>query len=135
MTDYEVPKNLLYTREHEWALIAGGTARIGITDYAATTLNDVVYLDLPPQGQELKQLATFGTVESIKAVSELYSPLSGKVLKVNDELATHPEMVNQSPYDKGWIVELAPSNLEAERSKLLSAAQYEELLASLERGH
>ncbi len=134
-TRYLVPDGLLYTKEHEWAKVTGRTAKIGITDYAAKTLNDIVYLTLPNEGQDLKQLATFGTVESIKAVSELYSPLSGKVLSTNKELATHPELVNQSPYDAGWIVELECPNLDAEKNALLSPAQYEDLLHSLAAGH
>jgi glycine cleavage system H protein len=132
---YLVPEGFLYTKEHEWAKITGDVAKIGITDYAAKTLNDVVYLTLPTAGQELKQLSTFGTVESIKAVSELYSPLSGKVVSTNSELATHPELVNQSPYEAGWIVELRCSNLEGEKRALLAPKQYEELLQSLAAGH
>jgi len=84
MTDsYSIPEDLLYTREHEWTRLEGSVARVGITEYAAKTLNDVVYLSLPSQGEKMKQLSTFGTIESIKAVSELYSPLSGTVRKVN----------------------------------------------------
>jgi glycine cleavage system H protein len=128
--EYEIPDNLLYTKEHEWAKQTNGVIRIGITDYAAKTLNDIVYLSLPSVGQEVRQFATFGTVESIKAVSELYSPLSGSILKVNEELENHPELVNQSPYDAGWIVELKPSDLDEEK-KLLAAKQYAEFLATL----
>jgi glycine cleavage system H protein len=105
---------------------------VGITDYAAKTLNDVVYLSLPSPGQDVKQLSTFGTVESIKAVSELYAPLSGKVTKVNSELANHPELVNQSPYKDGWIIEISASDLDREKGKLLDSKQYAEFLASLE---
>ena len=134
---YQIPEGLLYTREHEWAkpMDAGATTviRIGITDYAAKTLNDVVYLSLPSVGQEVKQLTSFGTVESIKAVSELYSPLSGTVTSVNSSLSDHPELVNKSPYDEGWIVELRPSDFEEERTGLLSPAQYAEFLVSLRK--
>ena len=132
---YSVPNGLLYTKEHEWAKVSGTTARVGITDYAAKTLNDIVYLTFPNVGQELKQLGTFGTVESIKAVSELYSPLSGTVAATNQELVNHPELVNQSPYDRGWIVEVRCSKLEQEKASLLSAAQYTQLLKSLEGSH
>jgi glycine cleavage system H protein len=128
----EIPEGLYYTREHEWARIEAGSVVVGITDYASKTLNDVVYLSLPSPGQELKQLSTFGTVESTKAVSELYAPLSGKVTKVNSELSNHPELVNQSPYQNGWIIEIAASDLEAEKPKLLNAQQYAEFLDSLE---
>jgi glycine cleavage system H protein len=127
-----IPGELYYTREHEWARIGSGAVAIGITDYAAKTLNDVVYLSLPAVGQDLKQFISFGTVESTKAVSELYAPVSGKVTKVNNELVNHPELVNQSPYGGGWIIEISPSNLEQEKSKLLDSKEYAEFLASLD---
>jgi glycine cleavage system H protein len=129
---YDVPTGLFYTREHEWARLESDFAVIGITDYAAKTLNDVVYLSLPSGGAEIRQLSTFGTVESTKAVSELYAPLSGKVTKVNTELSNHPELVNQSPYKEGWIIEISPTNLVTERGKLLDATAYSDFLASLE---
>ena len=129
---YQVPDGLFYTKEHEWAKVAGDTAKIGITDYASKTLNDIVYLTLPSAGQAVKQLGSFGTVESIKAVSELYSPLSGTVLSTNQELSSHPELINKSPYDAGWIIELRHSKLEEEKKTLLSPKQYEEFLKSLE---
>ena len=132
---YLVPHGLLYTKEHEWAQVTGTTAKIGITDYAAKTLNDIVYLTLPSPSQELKQLGQFGTVESIKAVSELYSPLSGRVVRTNKELESHPELVNKSPYEQGWIIELKPSAFEQEKKDLLSPVQYQRLLSSLESGH
>jgi|SRR5271155_3733828 glycine cleavage system H protein len=129
---HDVPEGLYYTREHEWARLESGVVVVGITDYAAKTLNDVVYLSLPSPGQDVKQLSTFGTVESIKAVSELYAPLSGKVTKVNSELTNHPELVNQSPYKDGWIIEISASNFDQEKGKLLDSKQYAEFLASLE---
>jgi len=132
---YQVPDGLFYTKEHEWARVTGGTARVGITDYAAKTLNDIVYLTLPPVGKEVRQLASFGTVESIKAVSELYAPLSGTVVGTNQDLANHPELINQSPYEKGWIIELKHSMLEQEKKTLLSPKQYAEFLKSLDAGH
>ncbi len=132
---YQVPDDLFYTKEHEWARVAAGTAKVGITDYAAKTLNDIVYLTLPSAGQEVKQLSSFGTVESIKAVSELYSPLSGTVLVANQELANHPELINKSPYEAGWIIELKPSQLDVEKKILLSSNQYQEFLRSLEGEH
>jgi len=115
--------------------VTGGTAKIGITDYASKTLNDIVYLTLPSAGQAVKQLDSFGTVESIKAVSELYSPLSGTVVSTNQELASHPELINKSPYEAGWIIELKHSKLEEEKKTLLSPRQYEEFLKSLEAEH
>jgi len=129
---YTVPDGLLYTKEHEWAKITAGSARVGITDYAARTLNDIVYLTIPAAGKELKQSASFGTVESIKAVSELYSPLSGRVVNVNQELANHPELINKSPYESGWIIELEASKLDEESKTLLSPEQYRQLVKSLE---
>jgi glycine cleavage system H protein len=129
---HDIPPGLYYTKEHEWARLESGTAIVGITDYASKTLNDVVYLSLPSVGQDFKQMSTFGTVESTKAVSELYAPLSGKVTKVNGELSNHPELVNQSPYKDGWIIEISPSDLEQEKGKLLNAGQYEEYLKGLE---
>jgi glycine cleavage system H protein len=134
-SSYQVPDGLFYTKEHEWARVTGDTAKVGITDYAAKTLNDIVYLTLPSAGHEVKQLASFGTVESIKAVSELYSPLSGTVTSTNQELANHPELINKSPYDAGWIVELKHSKLEEEKKSLMSPRQYEEFLKSLEAEH
>ncbi len=130
--EYEIPDDLLYTKEHEWAKFLDGEVLIGITDYAAKTLNDVVYVTLPAENQTLKQFASFGTVESIKAVSELYSPLSGSVTRINTELTTHPELVNQSPYEKGWLIRMKPAVL-AERKNLLSGKEYGELLSSIKQ--
>jgi glycine cleavage system H protein len=132
---YQVPDELFYTKEHEWARVTGGTAKIGITEYAAKTLNDIVYLTLPSTGQQVKQLGQFGTVESIKAVSELYSPLSGTVMSTNQELVNHPELINKSPYEAGWIVELKHSKLDEEKESLMSPRQYVEFLKSLEAEH
>lgn len=135
LSPYKVPDGLFYTKEHEWARVTGGTARVGITDYAAKTLNDIVYLTLPSVGKEVRQLSSFGTVESIKAVSELYAPLSGTVAATNQELTNHPELINQSPYDAGWIIELKHSKLEEEKRTLLSPRQYQDFVNSLEAGH
>lgn len=128
---YEIPDSLLYTKEHEWARGSKTSVKVGITDYAAKTLNDVVYVSLPKVGDALAQLKAFGTVESIKAVSELYSPVSGTVTKVNGELQSHPELVNQSPYDKGWLMEVKPSDFEKEKKALLKAKGYAQHLSSL----
>jgi glycine cleavage system H protein len=117
------PDTLRYTREHEWIRIEGNTATIGITDYAQGELGDVVYVTLPAVGAELKQMAVFGTVEAVKTVSDLYAPVSGKVVAVNAGLAEAPEKVNSSPYDDGWMirVEVAdPSEVEG----LLTPAAY-----------
>jgi glycine cleavage system H protein len=129
--DYDIPGNLLYTKEHEWAQGSKTSVKVGITDYAAKTLNDVVYVSLPKVGDRLAHLKTFGTVESIKAVSELYSPVSGTVTMVNVQLQTHPELVNQSPYDKGWLLVAKPSNFDNEKGALLNAKAYANHLSSI----
>jgi len=105
--------------------------RVGITDYAAKTLNDVVYVTPPKVDSKVEQLKSMGTVESIKAVSEIYSPISGTVTKVNGQLDSHPELVNKSPYGEGWLVEVKPSNLVKERKALLNANAYADYLTSL----
>lgn len=121
---YDVPDGLLYTKEHEWATASGVPIRIGITDYAAKTLNDVVYVTLPKAGERVSQFKAMGTVESIKAVSELYSPFSGVVTKVNEALNSHPELVNTSPYGEGWLVEIKPNALGPEGKNLLDSKGY-----------
>jgi glycine cleavage system H protein len=128
---YEIPEGLLYTKEHEWAREAGAVVVVGITDYAAKTLNDVVYVTTPKAGSSVSQFASMGTVESIKAVSELYSPLSGAVVRVNSALDSHPELVNKSPYGEGWILEVKAADFPKERRNLLGARAYGEHLASL----
>ena len=128
---YHIPEGLMYTKEHEWAKEEGGVVRIGITDYAAKTLNDVVYVTSPKVNDRVEQAKTMGTVESIKAVSEVYSPISGIVARVNNELDSHPELVNKSPYDEGWLVEVKPSNLATERKGLLDAKGYAAHLSTL----
>jgi len=128
---YEIPEDLLYTKEHEWAREAGGVVVVGITDYAAKTLNDVVYVTAPKTGSALSQFASMGTVESIKAVSELYSPLSGTVARVNPALDSHPELVNKSPYKEGWILEVKAPDFSKERKNLMGARAYGEHLAVL----
>jgi glycine cleavage system H protein len=121
---YHIPDDLMYTKEHEWAKEEGDVVRVGITDYAAKTLNDVVYVTSPKVNERVEQLKTMGTVESIKAVSEVYCPISGTVSRVNGELDSHPELVNKSPYGEGWLVEVKPSNLAIERKGLLDAKAY-----------
>jgi glycine cleavage system H protein len=128
---YQIPEGLLYTREHEWAKQEGSVVRIGITDYAAKTLNDVVYVTSPKPNTRVEHLKSMGTVESIKAVSEVYSPISGVVSRVNGELDTHPELVNKSPYGEGWLVEVTPSNFASESKALLDAKAYAEHLKTL----
>ncbi|HTO96799.1 MAG TPA: glycine cleavage system protein GcvH [Myxococcales bacterium] len=123
------PETLRYTKEHEWARIAGNTATVGITLYARDQLGDVVYLELPEVGAAVSKGQPFGVVESTKAVSELFAPVSGKVTKVNQALVDAPEGINDDPHEKGWMVEIEMSS-PAEAQGLLSARQYEELLAA-----
>jgi glycine cleavage system H protein len=128
---YHIPDDLLYTKEHEWAKAEGASVRVGITDYAAKTLNDVVYVTSPRVGSKVEQMKSMGTVESIKAVSEIYSPVSGTVSKVNTELDMHPELINKSPYGEGWLVIVEPSNFSSEKKLLLDAKAYSEYLGTI----
>ena len=123
-----VPKDLKYTREHEWAKQEGGRVRVGITAYAQEQLGDVVFVELPKVGAKVTATKTFGVVESVKAVSDLFAPVSGEVAEVNGGLSAKPETVNQDPYGKGWMLVVTPSN-KGEWDQLLTAAQYEEFLA------
>lgn len=131
---YQVPDELLYTKEHEWAKQEGGIVRVGITDYAAKTLNDVVYVTSPKVNKKVEQSKSMGTVESIKAASEIYSPVSGTVARVNGVLDNHPELVNKSPYGEGWLVEVRPTNFAVESKSLLDATAYATHLNSLLKG-
>lgn len=122
------PQDLLYSKEHTWAKVEGDTAVVGITDFAQSELGDVVFVELPEVGAQVKQGEAFGVIESVKAVSDLYAPVSGEVVEVNQELEDVPEAVNESPYEDGWIVgiKLADS---AELDDLFKAEKYEEFLA------
>ena len=123
-----VPKDLKYTREHEWAKQDGDRVRVGITAYAQEQLGDVVFVELPKVGAKVTASKNFGVVESVKAVSDLFAPISGEVVEVNGELAQKPEVVNQDPYGKGWMLVVKPSS-KVEWDQLLTAEQYEELIA------
>ncbi|OLB48103.1 MAG: glycine cleavage system protein H [Candidatus Rokubacteria bacterium 13_2_20CM_2_70_11] len=122
-----VPKDLKYTREHEWAKQEGGRVRVGITAYAQDQLGDVVFVELPKVGAKVTASKAFGVVESVKAVSDLFAPVSGEVVEVNAELGQKPETVNADPYGKGWMIVVKPST-KAEWDQLLTAEQYEEFL-------
>ena len=121
------PADLRYTQEHEWARLEGQRARVGITHFAQDQLGDVVFVELPKVGAKVTQMQTFGVVESVKAVSDLFAPLSGTVVEVNQELTQQPERVNRDPYGGGWLVVVELSN-PGEADKLMSAQQYEEFL-------
>lgn len=130
--EYEVPEGLYYTEEHEWLkVLEDGKVLVGITDYAQKSLHEVVYVELPELGDTVKQTEVFGAVESVKAVSDLYSPVTGVVEEVNEELIDSPEFINSEPYGKGWIVKIEPKNFEDEIENLLNADQYREYIESL----
>lgn len=119
----EVPKDLLYTIEHEWIRIKDNKGVVGITQFAQDQLGDVVFVELPQKDSEVTKESTFGVVESVKTVSDLYAPVSGKVVAVNTDLETQPELVNSDPYGKGWIVEIEISDTK-ETENLLTPEQY-----------
>src|SRR4051812_38966042 len=125
------PEDLLYTEDHEWARIEGKVATIGITKFAVDQLGDVTQVELPREGETLKQREVFGSVESVKAVSDLFAPLSGRVVKVNSPLADSPEYVNEEPYDGGWMIQIELNN-PAELEKLMKLEAYEAFLAEQE---
>ena len=122
------PSGLKYSKEHEWALVEGETATIGVTHFAQDSLGDVVYIDLPPPGTDLEQFAKFGEIESVKAVSDLFTPLSGTVTEVNQEAVDDPERVNTDPYGDGWLIKLRVDD-SAGLDNLMTAEAYEALLA------
>ena len=124
---YQIPETLKYTREHEWIKIDGGHATVGITDYAQSSLGDIVFVELPQVGQVLQRGEAFGAVESIKSVSDLYAPLSGEVREVNGQLESSPECCNQTPYD-AWMIKIKLAS-DAEDSALLSPQDYGKLCA------
>ncbi len=123
----KIPEELRYTKDHEWAKVEGNRARVGITDHAQNELTDVVYVEFPPVGKSVAQGEVLGTVESVKAVSEIFAPLSGKVVEVNKVLDDSPEQVNKDPYGAGWMVLLELSTA-SEAAKLLDAAAYRKLV-------
>jgi glycine cleavage system H protein len=121
------PENLKYTKDHEWIKIEGNIGTIGITEHAAGELGDVVYIDIPDAGAEVSQHDTFGTIEAVKTVADLFSPVSGKITEVNSALNDAPETVNQDPYNEGWIVKMELTNMD-EVAGLMNAAAYRELV-------
>ena len=128
------PEDLHYTRQHEWVRVSEGAGVVGITDYAQKELGDIVYVDLPRRGATVEQGKVMGSVESVKAVSDIYAPVSGEVIEINDILATAPEKLNESPHADGWLVKIKLSAPD-EISGLLSAADYEKYVAEEETGH
>jgi len=124
-----VPTDLRYTKDHEWVRVEGDEATVGITEYAAGQLGDIVFVELPDGGRALEQFAPFGVVESVKAVSDLFAPVSGEVLATNDGLTGSPELVNADPYGGGWMIRLRLAK-PAEVDDLLDAAAYDALIAA-----
>lgn len=120
-----ISRNLSYTKEHVWARIEQKVATIGITDYAQESLGDIIYVELPSIGATIMVDNTIGNIEAVKAVSEIYAPLSGTILEVNTQLKSNPELVNQDPYGKGWLIKIMITNA---NSNLLSAEEYERFL-------
>ena len=124
-----VPTDLRYTKDHEWVRVEGDEATIGITAYAADQLGDIVFVELPDAGRALEQFAAFGVVESVKAVSDLFAPVTGEVTEANAELGRNPELVNSDPYGAGWMLKLRVGDT-AQVDELLDAAAYDALIAA-----
>jgi len=122
-----VPVNLKYTREHEWVKVEGNVATVGITDWAQGELGDIVFVELPEVGTRVVQMQTFGTIEAVKAVSDLFSPVSGEVVDVNGGLQDEPMLINRDPYGEGWMIKVEVSNAE-ELEQLLDAGEYKGVL-------
>ena len=118
--DYEVPEGLYYSKEWTWVKVENGKVRIGITDYAQKQLKEIVFADLPRAGDEIVKDEPFGTVESVKSVSDLIAPVSGKVEEVNEEVVDNPEVINEDPYGAGWLILVSPSNLDEDLKTLMN---------------
>jgi glycine cleavage system H protein len=125
-----VPEDRRYTNDHEWALVEGDSIRVGITEYAQHELGDVVFVEIPKVGSRVTQFKEFGVIESVKAASDLFSPVTGEVVEVNGGLGDHPEWVNEDPYGQGWIMRVRPDDA-AEVGGLLDAAGYRQLIGGL----
>ena len=123
----EFPTNIKCTNEREWIRLEGEEAYVGITDYAQDQLGDIVFVDIPTEGETLEKGETFGTIEVVKTVSDLFLPIGGEILEVNPELEEHPELVNQGPYGKGWLVRIKPTDA-SELDELLDAEAYKQLI-------
>jgi len=124
----EFPEDYKYSKEHEWVLVEGEVATIGITDFAQDQLGDIVFVELPAVGDKVSKEDAFGVVESVKAVSDIYAPVSGKVLEVNDDLPENPEMLNEDAYGDGWIIKIEMSDPD-ELNDLMTAVEYEQYVA------
>jgi len=129
--EYHAPNELLYTKEHEWVRLEADKCRIGVTDYAQASLHEIVYVDLPKVGAKVAQMQSLGTVESVKAVADVYSPIAGVVLEVNNELSDAPELVNKSPYEKGWITVIRPDDLKKDLPSLMKPEAYRDFVKKI----
>ncbi len=134
-TDYSVPDGLYYTKEHEWLKLEGDNCRVGVTDYAQKSLHEIVYVDLPKTGSDVSSMQSIWTVQAVKAVSDVFSPISGKILEVNNGLSDAPELVNKSPYGDGWITVIKPANLQKDLGTLLKPGDYKDLLQKISEKH
>jgi len=129
--EYNVPDDIYYTKEHEWVRIEGDKCRIGVTDYAQNSLHEIVYVDLPKVGLKVNQAQSLGTVESVKAVADVYSPVSGIILEINNTLSDAPELVNKSPYGHGWITVIKPDDIKRELPTLMKSHDYKDFLRKI----
>jgi glycine cleavage system H protein len=129
--DFQIPAEIYYTKEHEWVRVEGANCRIGVTDYAQNSLHEVVYVDLPKVGAKVAQMQSLGTVESVKAVADVYSPISGVIIDVNTELSDAPELVNKSPYEKGWITIIRPDDLKKDLPGLMRPEAYRDFVKQI----
>lgn len=129
--EYNIPEDIYYTKEHEWVRLEANKCRVGVTDYAQNSLHEIVYVDLPKIGLKVSQMQSLGTVESVKAVADVYSPITGTVLDVNNSLSDAPELVNKSPYGEGWITLVQPEDLKKELPGLMKAPEYKMFLKQI----
>jgi glycine cleavage system H protein len=130
-TEYNIPEGLYYTKEHEGLKVENGKCRMGITDYAQKALHEVVFVDLPKPGTKVSRMEPLGTVESVKAVSDYFAPISGEIIEVNDTLSSKPDLINKNPYEDGWIAVIKSVDLNAEAKELMNSTKYSELLESM----
>jgi glycine cleavage system H protein len=130
--DYDIPDDLYYSKDHEWIRMEGKTAVIGITDYAQKSLHEIVYVETPKVNSKIEQFQSMGSVESVKSVSDIFAPVSGKITEINAELAESPELLNEDPYGKGWIARVQLANFDEDLKNLLTAEQYADYIKSLE---
>lgn len=131
-SDYNIPDGYYYTKDHEWIIPKGTSYLVGITDYAAKMLNDIVYVNLPEAGKSLKAGDVFGQVESVKTVSDVFMPVTGKIVRTNTQLVQTPDLVAKSAYEEGWMLEIESNSFTAESGRLLNAKAYFEYVSSLE---